>query len=228
MRIVRLALSDKTAPRTVADRCHVNVGSKRRCCGNSPAGSDLLFEHISLRIVTHRLGEVIDYAAEALALESLEAYVNRLWDDEFDAVVRDFCRGKHRAWCRRALFDRMSHRQRSFYFPSDDDLVAAFESMLHRDVATNPKFKNAHARFWWEDLERREVEPARIWSAIRRSPNATASGINAEVVCELVGEFGSRNELALLEELTEKAGHFDGVGRASANAAFAVRTRVLE
>jgi hypothetical protein len=187
-----------------------------------------LFEHASLRIVTHRLGEVIDYAAEARVLESLEPYIKRLWNDEFDALIRDFCRGKHREWCRRALFERMSHQLRSLYFPSDDDLVAAFESLLHRDVATDPNFKHPQARFWWEDLERRDVEPARVWAAIGRSNDTTASGINAEVVCELVGEFGSRNELALLEELTERAGHFPGVERASANAAFAVRIRVLE
>jgi hypothetical protein len=181
-----------------------------------------------MRIITHRLGEAHDPVGEARALESLEPYIDRIWQEAFDGLVRDFCRGKHRAWCRKVLFDRMSAQQRSVYFPTDDDLVAELNSVLSRDVAKDPRFNSAHARFWLEDLERREVLPQRVWAAVRGSIEATASHDSAEFICELVGQAGSRKELQLLDELMQKGGHFSGIPRAIDNAAFAVCVRVLD
>jgi hypothetical protein len=186
-----------------------------------------LFEHISLRITTSRTGEIHDPSVEARGLESLEPYIGRIWQADFDALVRDFCRGKHRAWCRKALFQRMSHQQRSMHFPTDEDLVAELNALLQCDVPKDPHFIQFHTRHWWEDLERREVAPERVWLAVRRSSETTVSAVGAEFVCELAAQFGLREELRLLHEVKQKACHFPGIARATENAAVALCLRVL-
>jgi hypothetical protein len=113
------------------------------------------------------------------------------------------------------------------HFPTDEDLVAELNALLQCDVPKDPHFIQFHTRHWWEDLERREVAPERVWLAVRRSSETTVSAVGAEFVCELAAQFGLREELRLLHEVKQKACHFPGIARATENAAVALCLRVL-
>lgn len=146
--------------------------------------------------------------------------------DRFDETeLREWAEAAQRLgipeWSNINLAHRLGHKERSWYHPTDDDLILVLDE-IEKDPHGVPSI-----RFWLEGFEKRHDPKHRALVIAEQWLASNPSEKRFLIVADIISRAGSRRDLLLLDKYDIK-GSFDNVSRIKESARFSLCRRTLD